>query len=65
MRPYYERTTMPKTPANATVAETDATGLSDTQKMFIKLGLMGVTAVAASVASHLANKAIDKKLEAS
>jgi len=56
---------MPKTPANATVAETDATGLSDTQKMFIKLGLMGVTAVAASVASHLANKAIDKKLEAS
>jgi len=54
---------MPK-PTDTTVVETASSGLTDGQKLAIKLGAMAATTIASAVASKLVEKLVDKKLNA-
>lgn len=55
---------MPK-PNSTQIDETVGSGLSDGQKLAIRLGAMAATTIAAAVASKLVEKIVDKKLEQS
>jgi len=55
---------MQQTPKTTNVADVATAGLSDNQKLAIKLGLMVATTVVSSVASAIANKAIERRLNA-
>ena len=52
---------MPKPQTEKTEVALDEGGLSDGQKLAIKLGLMAATTIAATVATSVANKFIEKK----
>jgi hypothetical protein len=52
---------MPKPQTDVTVDETGTDGLTDGQKLAVKLALMAGVAVASLVGQNLANRAIEKK----